>query len=61
MTEYKTLRQSHADFHKTVGEIVHSVQQQNPEQARLMLGGDFSHTSKLTINAIRAMHSKVSA
>jgi methyl-accepting chemotaxis protein len=61
MREYKTLRQSHADFHKSVGDIVQSVQEQNPEQARSMLGGDFSHTSKLTVNAIRAMHSKISA
>jgi methyl-accepting chemotaxis protein len=59
MMEYKNLRQSHAAFHKSVGEIVHSVHEQNPEQARSMLGGEFSHTSKLTINAIRGMQGKV--
>jgi len=61
MREYKTLAQPHAAVHKTAGAIVPSVQQQNPEQATIMLGNASIHSSKLAINAIRAMHGKFGA
>ncbi|MDI1299719.1 methyl-accepting chemotaxis protein [Methylotenera sp.] len=59
MTEYKNLRTSHAEFHKTVGAIVHSVHEQDKESARLLLGGDFATASKKTISAIQTMRTKV--
>ena len=59
MTEYKNLRTSHAEFHKTVGAIVHCVHEQDKESARLLLGGDFATASKKTISAIQTMRTKV--
>jgi methyl-accepting chemotaxis protein len=58
LAEYKNLRSSHADFHKTVGAIVHCVHEHQSDKARLLLGGDFALASKKTINAIQAMRDK---
>lgn len=58
LAEYKNLRSSHADFHKTVGAIVHCVHEHQSDKARLMLGGYFASASKKTINAIQAMRDK---
>ncbi len=58
LSEYKNLRSSHAEFHKTVGAIVHCVHEQNTDEARFLLGGDFAVASKKTINAIHAMQDK---
>ena len=56
---YKTLKEQHAHFHISVGEIVKSVQKGDKDSAKKSLGGDFSRYSKLTVNAIREMQSKV--
>lgn len=56
---YKTLKEQHAHFHTSVGEIVESVQKGDKDSAKKLLGGDFSRYSKLTVNAIREMQSKV--
>ncbi|NOU25187.1 MAG: hypothetical protein HOO90_06595, partial [Methylotenera sp.] len=59
LKEYKNLRASHAEFHKSVGAIVHCVHEKNQDAARLLLGGDFATASKKTISAIQAMQGKV--
>jgi methyl-accepting chemotaxis protein len=56
---YKTLKEQHAHFHTSVGEIVESVQKGDVDSAKKSLGGDFSRYSKSTVNAIRAMQSKI--
>jgi methyl-accepting chemotaxis protein len=58
LTEYKNLRTSHAEFHKTVGAIVHCVHEKDSDAARLLLGGDFATASKKTIRAIQIMRDK---
>lgn len=58
LTEYKNLRTSHAEFHKTVGAIVHCVHEKDSDAARLLLGGDFATASKKTISAIQIMRDK---
>lgn len=57
-SEYKNLRTSHADFHKTVGNIIKCVHDHKVDEARLLLGGDFAGASKKTISAIHAMQAK---
>jgi methyl-accepting chemotaxis protein len=58
LSEYKNLRTSHAEFHKTVGSIVHCVHENDTDAARRLLGGDFASASKKTIGAIQAMRDK---
>jgi len=58
LAEYKNLRTSHAEFHKTVGAIVHCVHEKDSDTARLLLGGDFATASKKTISAIQVMRDK---
>jgi PAS domain S-box-containing protein len=58
-SEYKDLKSTHATFHKSVGDIVECVQKNNQNQAKQLLGGDFSRHSKSTVNAIRQMQAKV--
>src|SRR5450830_108620 len=59
LSEYKNLRGSHADFHKSVGAIVRCVQDHKTDEARMLLGGNFAAASKKTIGAIQAMRDKV--
>jgi methyl-accepting chemotaxis protein len=59
LPEYKDLKSTHATFHKSVGDIVECVQKNNQNQAKQLLGGDFSRHSKSTVNAIRQMQAKV--
>jgi len=57
--EYKELKTAHAEFHESVGHIVRCVHEQNQTKAKQLLGGEFSKTSKRTINAIDAIESSV--
>ncbi|ACT48161.1 methyl-accepting chemotaxis protein [Methylotenera mobilis] len=57
--EYKELKTAHAEFHESVGHIVRCVHDQNQVKAKQLLGGEFSKTSKRTINAIDAIESSV--
>ena len=59
MPEFKELKTAHAEFHQSVGEIVRCVHNQNQAEAKKMLGGDFSKTSKRTIAAIEKIEAKV--
>ena len=61
LNEYKNLRSSHAEFHKTVGAIINFVHEDNQSAAKLLLGGDFARASKNTISAINAMQGKLEA
>jgi methyl-accepting chemotaxis protein len=58
LNEYKNLQNSHKEFHKTVGAIVHCVHENDKEAAKLLLGGDFAAASKKTISAIQGMRDK---
>ena len=58
LNEYKNLRATHAEFHKTVGAIIHCVHENDKGAAKLLLGGDFASASKKTITAIQAMRDK---
>lgn len=57
--EYKELKTAHAEFHESVGHIVRCVHDQNQAEAKKLLGGEFSKTSKRTINAIDAIELRV--
>ena len=59
MPEYRELKTAHAEFHQGLGEIVRCVHNQNHAEAKKMLGGDFSKTSKRTIAAISNIEAKV--
>jgi len=59
LTEYRDLREAHATFHKSVGAIVEQVIAGKRDEARQMLGGEFSQNSKNTIRAIEAMQQRV--
>jgi methyl-accepting chemotaxis protein len=59
LTEYRDLREAHATFHKSVGAIVEQVIAGKRDDARQMLGGEFSQYSKNTIRAIEAMQQRV--
>jgi methyl-accepting chemotaxis protein len=50
--EYKELKVAHAEFHESVGHIVKCVHDHDQAQAKKLLGGEFSKTSRRTINAI---------
>ncbi len=51
-THYKELKTAHAEFHQSVGHIVKCVHDNNQTEAKRLLGGEFSKTSKRTIVAI---------
>jgi methyl-accepting chemotaxis protein len=53
--QYKNLREMHAAFHKTVGGIVEKVDEKNIDDAKKLLGGEFSTASKRTLAAIEDM------
>jgi len=57
--EYKELKTAHAEFHESVGHIVRCVHNQKQTEAKQLLGGEFSKTSKRTINAISAIEASV--
>jgi methyl-accepting chemotaxis protein len=59
--EYKELKTAHAEFHESVGHIVRCVHDQKQTEAKQLLGGEFSKTSKRTINAIDAIETAVQA
>jgi methyl-accepting chemotaxis protein len=50
--EYRDLKDAHAHFHESVGEIVACVESRNIDKAKFLLGGDFSRKSKETHAAI---------
>jgi methyl-accepting chemotaxis protein len=50
--EFKELKTAHAEFHQSVGHIVRSMHDHDQATAKQLLGGEFSKTSKRTINAI---------
>ncbi len=60
LPEYSDLKAQHARFHKSVGEIVQCVHDNNVNEARIKLGADFSNYSKKTIAAIETLQRKVS-
>lgn len=59
LPEYKSLKDQHAHFHASVGEIIESVQKGDKAGAKKSLGGDFARYSKSTTSAIREMHAVV--
>jgi methyl-accepting chemotaxis protein len=59
MPEFNELKTAHTEFHQSVGDIVRCVHNQNQAEAKSMLGGDFSKTSKRTIMAISNIAIKV--
>ena len=59
LSEYSKLKESHATFHQSVGEIVERAQANKTDEARAMLGGEFSQTSKSTVRAIEAMQQRI--
>ncbi len=59
LAEYKKLKETHAAFHQSVGAIVEKAQANKNDEARAMLGGEFSQFSKNTIRAIEAMQQRV--
>ena len=59
LAEYKKLKETHAAFHQSVGAIVERAQANKNDEARAMLGGEFSQFSKNTIRAIEAMQQRV--
>jgi methyl-accepting chemotaxis protein len=59
MPAFNKLKAAHAEFHESVGHILRCVQEQNQAEAKLLLGGEFSKTSKRTIAAINDIEAKV--
>ncbi|WP_052179122.1 methyl-accepting chemotaxis protein [Methylophilus sp. Q8] len=53
--EYRDLKDAHAHFHQSVGDIVASVAAKNMDKAKFLLGGDFSRRSKDTHTAIESL------
>ena len=53
--EYRDLREAHAHFHESVGEIVECVAARNIDKAKFLLGGDFAKKSKETHAAITSL------
>jgi methyl-accepting chemotaxis protein len=56
---FSDLKTAHAEFHKSVGDIVRCVHDNKQEEAKRLLGGEFSQTSKRTISAIDKIESSV--
>jgi methyl-accepting chemotaxis protein len=59
LPEYNQLKTAHAEFHLSVGKVVERKQSNQIDEARLMLGADFSKNSKKTIGAIEAMQQRI--
>jgi len=59
LSEYKNLKESHAAFHRSVGTIVKCVHDQNIDEAKNKLGGEFFQLSNQTIRAIQTLQNKV--
>jgi methyl-accepting chemotaxis protein len=59
LPEYKSLKDQHAHFHASVGEIIESVQKGDKAGAKKSLGAEFARYSKSTISAIREMQTRV--
>jgi methyl-accepting chemotaxis protein len=59
LPEYDELKVHHASFHSCVGEIVQCVHDQDLDQAKKMLGGEFFQNSKKTIASIKALQRQV--
>ncbi|OIQ90444.1 methyl-accepting chemotaxis protein III [mine drainage metagenome] len=59
MPAFRELRTAHAEFHESVGHIVRCVQDHNQPEAKRLLGGEFSKTSKRTIAAIDSIEAMV--
>jgi methyl-accepting chemotaxis protein len=59
LAEYNQLKTAHAEFHLSVGKVVERKQSNKIDEARLMLGADFSKNSKKTIGAIEAMQQRI--
>lgn len=57
--EYKELKAAHAEFHQSVGNVVKCVHDNKQADAKQLLGGEFSKTSKRTINAIDNIQASV--
>jgi PAS domain S-box-containing protein len=53
LPEFKELKATHTEFHQSVGDIVRCVHNHKESEARYLLGGTFSKTSKRTIAAIQ--------
>lgn len=53
--DYTNLKQSHKEFHESVGEIVECVDKGLVKEAKSLLGGKFSQNSKKTIQALGEM------
>ncbi len=58
---YESLRMSHADFHKTAGEIILLINSKELNQAKVMLqpGGPYMKVSDGTVSLIRELKSSV--
>jgi len=59
LPEYRDLRQVHAEFHKSVGAIVEAVELSQIDEAKKLLGADFSRTSNRTVKAIHVMQARI--
>jgi methyl-accepting chemotaxis protein len=59
LPEYKELKEAHAEFHQSVGKVVERKQNNQVDEARLMLGADFSKNSKKTIGAIEVKQRRI--
>ena len=57
--EYRRLKESHAHFHKSVGQIVECVENHDTEKAKMLLGGEFYKRSNETIGAIKDLKNVV--
>jgi methyl-accepting chemotaxis protein len=58
--EYRDLKETHAHFHQSVGEIVGCIEERNIEKAKFLLGGEFSRKSKDTQIAIDQLSRAIS-
>ena len=59
LPEYGALRNSHAEFHRSVGGIVQCVHDHKQQEALDHLGGDFFQLSNKTIKAIKSLQQRV--
>jgi methyl-accepting chemotaxis protein len=59
LSEYASLRGSHADFHRSVGGIVKCVHEHRQQEANEMLGGEFFRLSNQTVQAIKQLQARV--
>nr|WP_223293751.1 CZB domain-containing protein [Gallionella capsiferriformans] len=59
MQEYRDLKHSHAEFHRSVGVIVQCVHDKQLDEATKKLGGEFFQLSNQTIRSIKALQARV--